>query len=82
MDVIDVNDAQQHLDDVINKSVQSHSPVIITGHENQAVLVSLDDWNAIQETLYLLQIPGMREDLLEGMHTPIEECITEEELDW
>jgi antitoxin YefM len=76
MDVIHVNDAQQHLDAVINDSVQSHTPVIITGNQNQAVLISLEDWNAIQETLYLLQVPGMREDLLEGMNTPVEECVT------
>lgn len=82
MDVIRVNEAQKHLDAVINKSVKSHTPVIITGDENQAVLVALDDWNAIQETLYLLQVPGLREDILEGMRTPIEECVTKEELDW
>lgn len=82
MDVIRVNEAQKHLDAVINKSVESHTPVIITGDENQAVLVALEDWNAIQETLYLLQVPGLREDILEGMRTPIEECVTKEELDW
>ncbi|KYC39814.1 prevent-host-death protein [Scytonema hofmannii PCC 7110] len=82
MDVIHVNDAQQHLDAVINDSVQSHTPVIITGNQHQAVLISLEDWNAIQETLYLLQVPGMREDLLEGMNTPVEECVTKEKLDW
>ncbi len=82
MDVIHVNDAQQHLDAVINKSAQSHTPVIITGNENQAVLVALEDWKAIQETLYLLQVPGMREDFLSGMRTPMEECVTKEELDW
>ncbi|MUG97668.1 type II toxin-antitoxin system prevent-host-death family antitoxin [Scytonema sp. UIC 10036] len=46
--------------------VKSHTPVIITGNQNQAVLISLEDWNAIQETLYLLQVPGMREDLVES----------------
>ncbi len=82
MDVIRVNEAQKHLDAVINNLAESHTPVIITGDENQAVLVALDDWNAIQETLYLLQVPGLREDILEGMRTPIDECVTKEELDW
>lgn len=82
MDVINVNDAQQHLDAVINESVKSHTPVIITGHQNKAVLVALEDWNALQETLHILQVPGMREDLVEGMRTPVEECVTKEELDW
>lgn len=82
MDVINVNHAQQHLDAVINETAQSHTPVIITGDQNQAVLVALEDWNAIQETLYILQVPRMREDVLEGMSTPVEECVTKEELDW
>ncbi|MBW4600721.1 MAG: type II toxin-antitoxin system Phd/YefM family antitoxin [Calothrix sp. FI2-JRJ7] len=58
MDVICVNEAQKHLDAVINNLVESHTLVIITGNQNQAVLISLEDWNAIQEILYLLQIPG------------------------
>ncbi|MEH2144979.1 MAG: type II toxin-antitoxin system Phd/YefM family antitoxin [Nostoc sp.] len=82
MDVINVNDAQQHLDAVINESAKSHTPVIISGNQNQAVLVALEDWNAIQETLHILQVPGMREDILEGMRTPVEECVTKEDLDW
>lgn len=76
------NDAQKRLDAVINKSVESHTPVVISGNENQAVLVALEDWNALQETLYLLQVPGMREDIFEGMRTPIKECVTKDELDW
>jgi PHD/YefM family antitoxin component YafN of YafNO toxin-antitoxin module len=47
---------------------------------NKAVLVSAEDWAAIQETLYLLSVPGMRESIREGMDTPVEEC--NEELDW
>jgi antitoxin YefM len=82
MDVINVNDAQRQLNAVINESAKSHTPVIITGHQNQAVLVALEDWNVIQETLYILQLPGMREDILEGMRTPVKECVTKEELDW
>lgn len=80
--MINVNDAQQHLNAVINESVQSHTPVIITGNQNQAVLIALEDWNGIQETLHILQIPGLREDILAGMCTPVEECVTKEELDW
>ena len=80
MDVICVNEAQKHLDTVINNLVKSHAPVIITGNENQAVLISLEDWNAIQETLYLLQMPGLQEDILEGMRTLVEKCVTKEEL--
>jgi PHD/YefM family antitoxin component YafN of YafNO toxin-antitoxin module len=50
------------------------------GKRNSAVLVSEEDWTAIQETLYLLSVPGMRESIREGMDTPVDEC--DEELDW
>ena len=48
----------------------AHKPVRITGRRNNAVLVAEDDWNAIQETLYLVSIPGMRESIMKGMKTP------------
>ena len=47
---------------------------------NNAVLISEDDWNAIQETLYLCSIPGMRESIIEASKEPLEESI--KELDW
>jgi antitoxin YefM len=52
----------------------SHDPVQIMGKRSNAVLISEEDWNAIQETLYLASIPGMRESIIEGMNTPIQEC--------
>jgi antitoxin YefM len=48
----------------------AYKPVRITGRRNNAVLVAEDDWNAIQETLYLVSIPGMRESIMKGMKTP------------
>jgi antitoxin YefM len=53
---------------------------LITGKGGNAVLLSESDWSAIQETLYLLSVPGMRESIKEGLATPIEEC--DRELVW
>ncbi|MEX0729062.1 MAG: hypothetical protein WD065_22500, partial [Planctomycetaceae bacterium] len=52
----------------------SHELIQIRGETANGVLVSEDDWRDIQETLYLLSIPGMRESICEGMQTPVEEC--------
>ena len=49
----------------------AHKPVRITGKRSNAVLVSEDDWNAIQETLHLLSIPGMRESIRKGLKAPV-----------
>ena len=78
--MISVNVAQQQLQDLIDRVSQSHQPIVITGLSNNAVLLSEADWASIQETLYLLSIPGMRESLREGLATPIEECA--QELEW
>ena len=58
----------------------SHEPVQITGKRGNAVLVSQEDWDSVQETLYLVSIPGMRESILAGMATPAAEL--EDKLDW
>lgn len=59
---------------------QSHEPVIISGESNNVVLVSEEDWNAIQETLYLCSIPGMKESILSARNEPLTESV--EEFDW
>jgi prevent-host-death family protein len=59
---------------LIDEASENHQPVVITGKRHNAVLVSADDWASIQETMYLLSVPGMRESIREGLSTPIEEC--------
>ena len=59
---------------LLDQVAASHTPIQITGKRANAVLVSEEDWRAIQETLHLLSIPGMRESIREGLETPVEEC--------
>lgn len=80
MTAITATEARSKLYRLIDEAAESHQPIIITGKRNKAVLVSEEDWSAIQETLYLLSVPGMRESIREGMGTPVAEC--DEELDW
>ncbi len=80
MTVITASEARARLYRLIDEAATSHRPLLISGKRNKAVLVSEEDWEAIQETLYLLSIPGMRESIREGMEEPVSEC--SEELDW
>ena len=80
MTTITASEARASLYRLIDEAAASHEPVMITGKRNNAVLLSEQDWSAIQETLFLLSIPGMRESIKEGRETPIAEC--EKELDW
>ena len=64
-------DARANLYRLIDETAQNHEPVHIAGPRNNAVLVSAEDWNAIQETLHLLSVPGMRESIRDGLRTPV-----------
>jgi antitoxin YefM len=80
MTVLKVSEARANLYQLIDEAARSHEPVLITGKRHNAVLVSEDDWRSVQETLYLVSIPGMRDSILEGLQTPVSECA--EELEW
>ncbi|NQT64817.1 MAG: type II toxin-antitoxin system Phd/YefM family antitoxin [FCB group bacterium] len=80
MTIINATDARAKLYRLIDKTAENHQPVIISGKRGNAVLVSEEDWNDIQETLFLLSIPGMRESIVDGLKTPVKEC--SEELKW
>ena len=69
--------ARENLEALIEKTAQSHEPIQILSGTRAALLVADEDWRAIQETLYLLSIPDMRESVMEGMKTPLEECFEE-----
>jgi antitoxin YefM len=69
---ISATEARKRLYALIDEVGDSHEPVQITGKRGNAVLLSEADWNAIQETLHLVSIPGMRESILEGLATPAE----------
>jgi antitoxin YefM len=74
MTTLPATTARAKLYALMDEAAASHQPIQITGKRCNAVLVSEEDWRAIQETLYLLSVPGMRESIKEGMVTPLEEC--------
>lgn len=74
MKSIPVTRAREQLYRLVDEVAESSEPIQISGPRADAVLVSADDWRAIQETLYLLSVPGMRESIREGLQTPLDEC--------
>ena len=74
MVTLTATDARRSLYRLLDEIARSGEPVQITGPRTNAVLLSEDDWRAIQETLYLLSIPGMRESIRDGMAADPEEC--------
>lgn len=80
MDAISVAEAQARLTGLLDAVLVTHEPVCITGERGSAVLVAEDDWRALQETVHLLSVPGVRESVVEGLSTPLDSC--KNELDW
>ena len=77
MKSISVARAREEFGRLVDEVVRSDEPIMIAGARAKAVLVSDDQWRGLQETLYLLSIPGMRESILEGLNAPLEECADE-----
>jgi prevent-host-death family protein len=80
MMTLTANAARAQLHRLLDKAAASHEPIQITSRRSNAVLIAEEDWRAIQETLYLLSIPGMRKSIRQGLATPMEQC--SESLSW
>lgn len=74
MTTLSASEARKRLYSLVDEVKESHEPVQIVGKRSSAVLISEEDWKAIEETLYLTSIPGMRESITKGLKTPIEKC--------
>ena len=68
--------ARAQLHSLIDRAAESGEPIRISGHRNKAILVSEKDWNAVQETLCLLAIPGIRDSVRKGLRTSVAKCAT------
>lgn len=77
MAAINITNARKELYNLVENVNLYNEPALIVSKKGNAVLVSEDDWNALQETVYLNSIPGMAQSLIEGRDTPIEQCVAE-----
>jgi len=82
MEYLSVRQARDNLYKLIDQVSEHHSPVLIAGKRNDVVLVSKEDWDAIQETIYLNSIPNMVQSIQSAAEEPIEECTDIKDLDW
>lgn len=80
MSVLTATAARANLYRLIDQAAESHQPVVIAGKKSSAVLVSAEDWAAIQETLHLLSVPGMRDSIRKAMSEPLSK--SSRELKW
>lgn len=83
MTAISVTKARENIYQLLADVNRNSQPVTITNNNGKnGVLIGEEDWNAIQETLYLNSVPGLAESIISGGNTPLEECLSEDEVDW
>ena len=80
MTLVNATQARANLYKLIDEANEGHEPITITGKRGNAVLIAEEDWSAINETLFLLSIPNMRESIVKGLQTDLSEC--SENIDW
>ena len=80
MTTLTATEARKNLFNLVDDVSESHEPIQISGKRHSAVLISEDDWRAIQETLYLISVPGMRDSIVKGLKTPVGKC--KKEIKW
>lgn len=66
----------------VEQTIRYNEPLNISTKEGNAVLLSEEDYSGIMETLYLVSAPGMREKIIDGLHTPLEDCVDESAVEW
>lgn len=77
MTTLTASEARDRLYRLLDETAEAHEPTLIKGPRSSAVLISEDDWRSVQESLYLLSVPNMRESIREGLATPLEDCEAE-----
>jgi len=80
MKTISITEARKNIYKLIDQVTEAHEPLQITSKRSNAVLMSEEDWRSIQETMYLISIPGMRESIIDGLKSPLNDA--SEELEW
>jgi len=78
--VMTVSQARTNIYKIMDETAETHQPIMITGKRNNVVMLSEDDWNAIEETLFLNSIPGMASSIKEAMDAPDSEF--SEDIEW
>lgn len=79
---VNITNFRKDIYELLEQTIKFNEPINISTKNGNAVVLSEEDYRGLIETVYLLDIPNMKEKLLEGKNTPIEECLTEEEVEW
>lgn len=77
-----ITNFRKNLFNILEQTIKFNEPVNVSTKDGNAVIISEEDYNGLMETVYLSSMPGMRDRIVEGLHTPLEECLPEDEVKW
>lgn len=75
MSILNATSARNNFFRIIDEALTTHKPATVTGKSGNVIIISEEDYNSIQETMYLCGISGMREKIVKGLKTPLDECV-------
>ncbi|MCK8059036.1 MULTISPECIES: type II toxin-antitoxin system Phd/YefM family antitoxin [unclassified Fusibacter] len=82
MITLSVTNFRKNIYNILSQAIKFNEPININTKEGNAVILSEEDYNGLIETLNLSNIPNLKESIIEGLNTPIDECVSEEEVEW
>ena len=77
-----VTNFRKNIFEMLEQTIKYNEPVNISTKSGNAVIISEEDYNGLMETLYLSSIPTMKDTIVNGLQTPIDECLSENEVHW
>lgn len=79
---INITNFRRDIYELLEQTIKFNEPINISTKNGNAVVLSEEDYNNLMETLYISSIPGLKEDIIEGLKEPLEEAISENEVEW
>lgn len=77
-----ITNFRKNVFEILEQTIKFNEPVNISTKDGNAVIISEEDYNGLMETLMLSSLPGMKEEITEGLNTPLSDCIPEDEVEW
>ncbi|MCM1494718.1 MAG: type II toxin-antitoxin system Phd/YefM family antitoxin [Bacteroides sp.] len=79
---INITNFRKNLFNILEQTIKFNEPVNISTKDGNAVIISEKDYNRLVETVYISSLSGLKEDVIDGLNAPLEECLREDEVEW
>ena len=79
---INITNFRKDIYELLEQAIKYNEPINVSTKNGNAVILSEEDYNNLIETVYISSIPGLKEDIVEGLKEPLDNCIAEEDVEW